>query len=941
MGPAQMGPTQQQMLAQRMAQSQMQQGFGMQQPPQPGQPLPNSTQQQLSQHQQMVQIGNGVEMQQPLQNGQPLQTMNRPMQQYRGPPQISEQENQHIAILAAQMQKNLTPDDLANIQRQVANLPPQQLRNMQVQGINPFHAYLRNQARVKFLEERARRQRAGQGFAPPGVTTIANQGRPTSQVSMRSQGQQAPPASASQHPDQTFALSNMDQIVGQQQDALRHQEAGQTVVPMSNSQGGPPQVRGAPNPQGQHQFNPSRPMQPPNPFQPQNQPFWNNQQNNQQNPAQQSQMQTQPPTPNLAGLQGQTPQLQGQLGGLNNNRGQRTPQQTHNMPTLNKPLDPQGQGQNGQPPRSAQPTPKTNQRTVPGGAQAAGANVQPNSGQQRPQAAPTPQSQWLDKMPPHIRSQLRSLPEDKQKQWLLQMHQRQRQQRMKAAADAQGLANSNAALQSRQQGSVTATQASQAKASNVNPNGSQMSLNPTASINMQSQGAQQQMPPDGMRPTMSKMGAIALNEGQTRHMDTLEFPANLLNRSSDLGKLPDNLRTWGQLKEYVHRNESNLPPSSLQKVISLQSIDFQIRQHQAMSQRKNQSAPQVNSGGAPVGQMMPLQHNQPAPGPTTQAQAPLRFPPIPEATPQEIQALRAKFLAQGRTASDAELRECIMKQRKQQFFKNPQVQQAMAQQQQIQRNHIQRNTEAQQNHVTGTQNDVGQGQQPPRSQGQPPQMGQPRVQPQQQCKQDVQPQKPAPGAWAGVQPDVPKTNQKGLKRNNNDDVIEVPNPRFAQQQGRPPVAKVGQPPPMVNGVPQITREQFASLTNEKKLEFGMRMQAAQAAQAAQRASTAQTGSQPVQAQVPAAGANQTGRPATGRDNRLNQLMAKVVQSTPRRPEIPMSPNTRRQMIDRLRNKTGIMVKRIDQSLPVYLQILKNENHTRELLRIVSLGPPRH
>ncbi|KAL2055930.1 hypothetical protein ABVK25_003572 [Lepraria finkii] len=72
MVPAQMGPTQQQMLAHRMAQNQMQQGFGMQQPPQPGQPLPNSMQQQPPQHQTMLQLGNGSDVQQPIHNGQPL-----------------------------------------------------------------------------------------------------------------------------------------------------------------------------------------------------------------------------------------------------------------------------------------------------------------------------------------------------------------------------------------------------------------------------------------------------------------------------------------------------------------------------------------------------------------------------------------------------------------------------------------------------------------------------------------------------------------------------------------------------------------------------------------------------------------------------------------------------------------------------------------------------
>lgn len=929
MVPAQMGPTQQQMLAHRMAQNQMQQGFGMQQPPQPGQPLPNSMQQQPPQHQTMLQLGNGSDVQQPIHNGQPLRTMNRTMPQYSGQPQFTEQENQQITMHVTQMQKNLTNEDMANIQRQLNSLPAHQRQSMQAQGVNPLTAYLRSQVKRRFVEDRARRQQGGQGFAPPSAAAIANQGRPTSQVSMHSQGQQAPPASAPQHPEQSFAFSNMDQFLGQQQDALRHQEAGQMVVPMSNPQVVTPQVRGTPNPQGQAQFNPNRPMQPHN-FQPQNQPFWNNQQTHQQIPQQPSQVQMQPPTPNFTGTQGQTPQLQGQVGGLSNNREQRIPQQNHVMPTLNKPLDPQGQAQNNQPQRPAQPTPKTNQRNAPGGPQAAAANAPPNSGPQRPQATPTPHSQWLAKMPQQIRAQLMSMPEDKQKQWMMQMQMHQKQRRMKAAADAQG-ANSDTALQSRQQGGAGAAQANQSKASNANLNTPQMPVNAITSVNMPSQGSQQQVPSDNARPAPSKLGAIQLNENQTRHMDSLNFPANLLNRSSDLGNLPENLRTWGQLKEHVHRNESNLPQSSLAKVISLQSIDFQLRQQRAMNQKRNQPQQQAqgNTGVAPVGQMMPPQHNQPAQGPAAPAPNPLRFPALPELTAQEIQARRATLPPQMKGCSDEQLRVLIMEQQRKKIMSNPQFQQAMVQQQQqqLQRSNLQRvqNAEAHQNHSATPPNQIGQVQQPQRGQPQPPQLGQARVPPQQQARQNVHPPKPAPGAWAGVQPDIPKPNQKGLKRI-NDDVIEVPDPKLNQQQGRLPSAKVSQPPPMVNGVPQITPEQFASFTNEQKAQFMGRMQAAQAAH---RARAMQANGQTVQRQAAINPVNQGGR----LNNRLHQLMNEVAQSAPRRPEVPMSPNTRKKMIEKLKEKMGVMVKRLDQSLPYYLGLSKDENRTKELLRI--------
>ena len=943
---AQMMPSQQQIMAQRMAaQGQMQQSFGMQQPLQPGQVPVNTMQPQPPQHQQMARMGSGPDMQQTLRNNQPVQNMNRPMQANPGPPQLSQQEQQQILNFANHMFQTMSPEERNNVKN---NIPQQQFQAMLARGINPIQTWCRNQTLKRFMDERERRQRNAQGFPLPGAPGMANQVRPPPQVSAGIPGQQPMPVSAPRLSDPGFALGNMDQFLGQQQDALRHQEAGQMVVPMSTPQGAPSQVRGTPNPQGPTQFNPNRPMPPPNTLPPQTQPFWMNQQNQQQNPHQTSQVQMQTPTQSFNGVPGQSAQLQGQMGGLSNSRPQRTPQQNHNMPTLNQPLDSKGQTQSDLTQRSSQPTPNMNQRKVPNGPQAANANVQQNSGQQRPQATPAPQvpPKGPPSFPPEVRAKLMAMPENERNKWLITMHQRQQQQR-KRMADAKGTTNPEAPFQSGQQSGPAGVPISQAKAPVSNPTTSQQPMNPTAAFNMQSQGNQQQMPSNGVRSMSSKLVQIPLNDQQISQMDPLQFPPTIINRNSDLGNLPDDIKTWRQLKEHVQRNERELPPGSLYKVLGLQSIHYQINVN--MLQRRiqqNQTQPQGSTGTAPVGQMMPQQFNQPAHGPTASAPTPLRFPALPEPTAQEIQGLRMTLPSHMRALGDDQVRAIFMRQKQQDFYKTPQAQQAIKeqqhqqQQQQQHRNALRvQNMDGQRNQFTGAPNQPGQLQQGQQAQVQAQQQGQPRSQPQQQPRQNIQPPKAAAGpVWTSGQPDVSKMNQKSLKRTSSEDVIEVPDPKLAQQQqqqqSRAPNSKAGQAPLMMPG--QLTREQFARMTPEQKSAALQRHLQSQAVQAGQRPKAAQASGQPGQHPMTANNANKnSGVPTATRDNRYGQLMQEVAQTTSKRQEVPMSPKTRKQMIDRLSEKMSQMLKNVEKSLPMYLNLFKDENHAKELLRIVS------
>lgn len=181
---------------------------------------------------------------------------------------------------------------------------------------------------------------------------------------------------------------------------------------------------------------------------------------------------------------------------------------------------------------------------------------------------------------------------------------------------------------------------------------------------------------------------------------------------------------------------------------------------------------------------------------------------------------------------------------------------------------------------------------------------------------------------------MPQPNHKNGKRNNNsDDVIEVPDPKLSQQTARPPNIKGPQPPPQPppnNVSSQITPEKYNSLPPEAKARF--QEQRRSYIEAAQRANAQQSG-QSAQRQRPAEAVIQNVVPNAGRDGRVKELRSEVMRSMPTRQPIPMSPSTRARMIEQLKN-AGVMSQRLEQSLPLYLSLSKDEDRTKDLLRSV-------
>lgn len=79
--------------------------------------------------------------------------------------------------------------------------------------------------------------------------------------------------------------------------------------------------------------------------------------------------------------------------------------------------------------------------------------------------------------------------------------------------------------------------------------------------------------------------------------------------------------------------------------------------------------------------------------------------------------------------------------------------------------------------------------------------------------------------------------------------------------------------------------------------------------------------------------NKTTVPNAGRDERMKELRSEVMRSMPARQPVPMSPNTRARMIEKLKS-AGSMSQRLESSLPLYLSLSKDEETTKDLLRSV-------
>lgn len=837
------------------------------------------------------------------------------------------EENQYISRMASQMFTSTPPDRMQAIQNNLRSMNPEQRDNLARQGIDPMAWFFRSQATKKFMELK-RAQASAHGLpGPPAPGMMNGVSRPMSQNAS------GPPAQAVPGPQPNFEPP-FDHIFGQQQDGLRSQEAGQIVVPASNPQANLDQ-RNAARANAQQQMNmqngANRSLQNVPVSQAQAQSFWNQQPGQRNmNPGAGANANTQAAnfaTPNQApaGV------LQGQPGGLDNQLA-RTPSQQPGMPNLNKAAPP-GQAPNMWPQR----TPQVNHPKPQGSAMGPQASQQPEGRTNAPQPRPP----MFQNMPIQMQQRLLSLPEDQrrafllnlqrrqmeqqQQQQLLQQNQLQQQTQQQAAKIANARALMNESLPMSSQPSQPGMQAA--------PTGNMSNQNMTTQTptmqnanGQQPQSAQQasglgapprQQPGAGQRPPQQRGPSaypdgpanVPLTEEQGRQMDQKNFPSNMLSQGSQLlAQMPEDVKTWGQLKEYVAKNAQTLPPETLSKLVDLQGIQYRS-QFQGPRPPQPGAVPAVTpQQQAPFAQMV-SQPNSQAP---VQAPRPPNAMNIPPPSLQDIQGVRAKLPAQLKTASDDHVRAFIMRQRQENFNRKMQAQQAQNLQM---ANGLPKGAQSLPNQVQGSASQVEPA--PTAAKGQ----AKGTTQPNQKAATPVMNQSKQGQATRNA----PATKQppKGTKRSSQDDVVEVPNPNLAgnkaggQAQNSVQASKQQLPPG-----PQEPKAQTENKGPSNQQESGPNQAPTADIQ------HARTGKLP----------NLSPDEIERRNVRLKQLMTEVGQNQPVRRPVPMTAQVKAEMAQRLRELSQ-MVSRMEISFPTFFRHYPDEEVAKNLIRTVSQLPP--
>lgn len=673
--------------------------------------------------------------------------------QHNGQPQLTSEENGMVNRIAHLMMQRTSEDQLNTIRNLI---PAEQRRLFQARRVDPAVVYFRPTAIAQFLENKAKLASERTPPIPPSNNaSIPQQARPQSQNTVPALGQQP----SGQMFEPSFVAGSMNQILGQQREAMRSQEAGQVVVPastgqiISDAQRG--SIRTAPQPQQQPnvQLESSLPSN-----QPSNVQYWPQNQNMQQTPHTRVSQQ---------GLQF----VHMPHNGLHSQ--QRMAPQNTSLPNINQATSPKSQ--NAWPPQKSSPMSQSKDKELATPQQitqqsGAAPSKQSNAGQNRQSALPLQMQEHFANMSAnmaaHVTANTSTSVNEEQKKAFLN-RQMQIRQRFVARQQQQNEALSKGSEPENLDGKKVqgATQTNHLISNTTMANNSSIQQ-PT--ITQQpapsTPGQAQQMTPQD-RTTVN----YTMNEEETRQMDTLKFPPSILNKTSGhyLSKLPPDLKTWGQLKSWAAQNEHALPPVTLHKLRNLQGMHYlsllnsgrkaQIGLTQLMN---TQGFPQPS---APTAPMVPQQnHGQPLPVANPPQPAVSVAQSIPRPTVQDIQVFRAQFSERFVNYNDAQIEKLLMKQRQDQVRNHQRPAQQPGQPNGHPRNPNQQNVQPQ-FPLSANQTSISQSPNPQRSQPD---------------------QNPRPSATATAVSKLIQTNRqaqqlpghgnsKGIKRSSDNDIVEV------------------------------------------------------------------------------------------------------------------------------------------------------------------------
>ncbi len=762
----------------------------------------------------------------PIQNQQPrptIQTMQLKMTQ---------EDNEAVNRLAQKLAATTSPEDRRKIQHNLNSMPQEQLNNIRAKGVDPMAAYFRDRATKEW-----RRQQQGLGGNPNFTSSM--QMNPAVQAQRQQTPANMPNAQAGRgmlgngQAGGTPFLNNLDHFQGLQADGLRSQEQGQLVVPASNGQGINPEAFRL------QQFVNNQQFAKQNPGGRINQQFISQQPLSGQIPQSQTQQQPQSEKPNDATNMHAQSQVQAQAQararaeataraqqqiGMQNQQGlQGMSQSGTPLSMLTRSVGPNVQGP-AQPQPHGTPQPRPSSRAVNTGQQSTPQMQQtfPQAGQQNSNQQAAPPLQALSGLPPQLQVILSKHPKHQWREIIERFKQHTMQQsryQMAAQPMSQTLSqpgqpaptahgqmlgdNGMASLPMQHSASAGAP---------IGQNSNQGAPQPQQMIFQQQPQPQPQpqrrqadlnrvqgpqMSGQQAPPSMIQQGNSLpdLPENSLAYMDQQPIPQQLYQNVVQKFNLPSQIKTWSHLKQYLSQNPHDALP--MEKILSVQKLQF----HQMLRYMQSRNQPMGDPSRSVSGQPGSAPPPAPAPPPPP---PPLQMPANmqerrPQGMPQQNQ-MPMNIMGNLPSVTSEEIQRVRMNNPQLAQMPEPQIRAYLTA---YRHNEARKRLGLSQPPQNNQQFTFMPGQTP----AQPPNLGPSR---QQQPQAGAAPGStpgsnsqmrpgmlaarsqttttPRPGSHPVPQPQAAFRNQqsgKGMKRANDAEVIEVPNPNVAHHAGIP------------------------------------------------------------------------------------------------------------------------------------------------------------
>jgi hypothetical protein len=883
------------------------------------------------------------------------------------PESFTIQENSEINKMAQNMAEKTTPAQLEKI-RSNPNLQQwiaAQRQYLQRQKLDPLAYFFRTQAvrafkmrktqgQTSMMQPQSQQSQQTQGPSGLGAMDASNANQMlNAQTSMEMQQQRLHQRMINEPYGSLDNFGNFENILGQQQDALRLQEQGELVVPANGQRPGQQQAGGVPG-----QMSRPQPGQPGNSATPRPGATPNSmaQQQQQQQKAAQMQIQsTAQVRANAAKAQAHQLALQGQPGGMNHQLGQRPNHASPAMPNLNQPLRQSGQQmqpqstpqQNSQASTSAmgmQPAQQNDSFNGQFGQALNRGNPAMSQGLQNLSNTPSQRLQIPPAVQQDILKKANQLPEPKRRKYILECRARYAQSISKPAPAAARNAQIrlNASIEQPDTGVQASAMFTPNRALQGSPFGQQI--------------PNRQPPPESLaqqpmsRPQPQLSNAQALAPDRLGGMDQTHYPKGILG---DQVHVPPEVKTWAQLKEWVAKSRHPDTNHFLAKLEGLQRLHSQHLRDMNQSHGftvnqgiSGQDLGQMSSGASQSSTNAPVNAGQfPAQGPGQVNNPAMFYKP----TPQEIQEARARLPPQQQFASDDQIRSWLFRRKQmgapaasaasQGPGMNPLAAQQMALRnaQEAQDKAIQH--QQQLSNGAKAQSSASTAAQPMRAQAsQQPSGGYNRNQ--QAARVGRQGQ-----ADPGTGPDSGLSTQHPAKSNKraNDDMVEIQDPNTSNPRQFQPIPGVSQPQPSVQQrgpVPNLTPEQIARLLPHQRLPYeqvmaqaGRQAQANTFQQPAQQAGQ-QLGTPNTNAKTQAQGQRVANSMQAQMQAKMHSMITEVSSNMAKRPIVAMSSGERVEMRKRLEGCKASLQK-FDQGIKLFFSFTSDEKMTKEFLRAVS------